>query len=368
MRQDGETKRKTATCTLSAVHILITGGAGFIGTRLAASLTRSDARVVIFDSLHPQVHQELPALADHVEFHPGDVRDSESWDRYFLRFDKPDVIVHLAAETGTGQSLTEASRHGSTNVVGTTQLTDALVRHHCVPGHVMVASSRAVYGEGEWSTEGGIRFHPPTRTAVRLAAGKWDPDSPDGSPCTPLPHSAAQTWPRPTNIYAATKLAQEHLLESWCTAYGSNLSIFRLQNVYGPGQAIGNAYTGVLTHFATQISAGEQVEVFEDGNILRDFVYIDDVVDAFLRLMFSPPATVRRVDIGGGRPLSLLEVANMMCGLGGAPDPVVSGRFRLGDVRAASADIAAAGQLGWAPATSVHAGLSSLVEWVDGRS
>lgn len=345
------------------MHVLITGGAGFIGSRLAASL---DHDVVLFDSLHPQVHRsgvfELPSG---VTLHPGDVRDPEAWDRCFLVHGKPDVIVHLAAETGTGQSLTEASRHGTTNVVGTTELTDALVRHGHVPQQILLTSSRAVYGEGTWVTEGGEMFRPGSRSGEQLAAGQWDPLSPDGGSVRPVPHNSGTTWPSPTNVYAATKLAQEHVLDAWCVAYGVPLSILRLQNVYGPGQAVGNAYTGVLTFFARQIASGDQVEVYEDGNIIRDFVFVDDVVGALGGAVMAPPIGTRRVDIGGGRPVSLLEVATTMCELGRAPAPTVNGQFRLGDVRAASADISAAhDELGWTPSTSLRSGLEALLDWV----
>jgi dTDP-L-rhamnose 4-epimerase len=310
-----------------AVQILITGGAGFIGSRLSAALADA-ADVVIFDSFHPQVHAGVDVdLSSDVAIFAADVRDPDAWDRYFRRYGKPDVVVHLAAETGTGQSLVEASRHGSTNVVGTTQMTDALVRHGCVPAQIILASSRAVYGEGAWWADDGQIFHPPPRTGEQLAAARWDPPSPIGGGVQPLAHRAATTWPRPTNVYAATKLAQEHLLGSWCSAFGVPLSVLRLQNVYGPGQAVGNSYTGVLTFFARQIASNEQVEVYEDGHILRDFVYVGDVVDALSRAMSTPPVDVRRIDIGGGRSVSLLEVATTMCSIAGAAPPIVTGNY-----------------------------------------
>ncbi len=305
-----------------------------------------------------------PDLDDGIELYAGDVRDPEAWDRCFLRHGPPDVVVHLAAETGTGQSLTEASRHGSTNVVGTTQLTDALVRHSCMPQHILVASSRAVYGEGAWSSATGGTFYPPPRSARQLAEGQWDPISPDGSPAVALPHDAGITWPRPTNVYAATKLAQEHVLESWTSAYNVPLSILRLQNVFGPGQAVGNAYTGVLTLFARQISNDEQVDVYEDGRILRDFVFVDDVVDAFVSSIGRTPIAIRRIDIGGRAAATLFDVATVLCELGAAPLPLISGTYRLGDVRAASADLGNATEIGWTPATDLRSGLASMLEWV----
>jgi dTDP-L-rhamnose 4-epimerase len=321
--------------------------------------------VVLFDSVHPQVHASEVVAPVGCVLYPGDVRDPQAWDRCFRLYGAPEIIVHLAAETGTGQSLTEASRHGSTNVVGTTELTDALVRNRIAPGQIVLTSSRAVYGEGAWQTAAGEVFLPGGRSGEQLASGQWDPVSPGGEPMRPLAHSAATTWPRPTNVYAATKLAQEHLLDAWCTAYGVPLSILRLQNVYGPGQAVGNSYTGVLTFFARQIASGEQVEVYEDGMIVRDFVFVDDVVEALSSAIGSPPTGTRVVDIGGGQPVTLLDVAATMCRLGVAPPPVINGKFRLGDVRAASADVTAANvDLGWVPTTPLSDGLGELLGWV----
>lgn len=347
------------------MHVLITGGAGFIGSRLGTLLAGAGQAVTLFDSLHPQVHRSALPKPDQMELFLGDVRDSEAWDRCFLQHGAPDVIVHLAAETGTGQSLNEATRHGSTNVVGTTELTDALARHAIVPGQVVVASSRAVYGEGEWIDEAGTRWYPNPRDGAMLAASQWNPAAPSGLAATPLAHEAAQTWARPSNVYAATKLAQEHILEAWCSSYGVPLSILRLQNVFGPGQAVGNAYTGVLTFFARQITTGEQVEVYEDGEILRDFVFVDDVVRALQMAIDQPPSGPRRLDIGGSGAVSLLHVAETMCRIGDVGAPVINGKFRLGDVRAASADISAAfADLGWVPKTSVESGLAELLSWV----
>lgn len=347
------------------MRVLITGGAGFIGSRLGIALADLGHQVVLFDSLHPQVHSAEVAPPAQTPLFPGDVRDAEAWDRCLLQHGHPEIVVHLAAETGTGQSLNEATRHGSTNVVGTTQLTDALVRHGIVPAQVILTSSRAVYGEGAWIDDGGTVWYPPPRSQSMLAASQWDPQAPSGLPATPVAHDAADTWARPTNVYAATKLAQEHVLDSWCSSYGVPLSVLRLQNVYGPGQAVGNAYTGVLTFFARQIASGEQVEVYEDGNILRDFVYVDDVVNALVMAIEKPPTDSRRVDIGGGGAVSLMNVAETMCRVGNAASPLINGMYRLGDVRAASAEVTeAVRDIGWTPQVSLEAGLAELLGWV----
>jgi dTDP-L-rhamnose 4-epimerase len=190
------------------VRVLITGGAGFIGSRLGRQLSTAGHEIVLFDSLHPQVHSQPFGTDAGIELYVADVRESAAWDRYLLQFGAPEVIVHLAAETGTGQSLNEATRHGSANVVGTTEMTDALVRHRVVPRQIILTSSRAVYGEGAWSDDSGSVWYPAPRSGAMLAASQWDPISPTGLPGTPLAHRAADTWARPTNVYAATKLAQ----------------------------------------------------------------------------------------------------------------------------------------------------------------
>lgn len=347
------------------MNVLITGGAGFIGSRLERKLAAEGASVVLFDSLHPQVHADSIDLNAGATLFAGDVRDADAWDRCLRLHGAPDVVVHLAAETGTGQSLNEATRHGSTNVCGTTEMTDALVRHGVMPAQIVLASSRAVYGEGSWVDDKGIIWYPGPRTGAQLERAQWDPLSPSGEIGHSIRHAAATVEARPSNVYAATKLAQEHILDAWCSAYGVPLSILRLQNVYGPGQAVGNSYTGVLTFFARQVAAGEQVEVFEDGDIVRDFVFVDDVVSALAAAAAAPPEVSRRVDIGSGAPTTLIEVASTMCAIGSAPTPQITGAYRLGDVRAAAADISAAQvQLDWTPTTDLATGLTALLDWV----
>ena len=354
--------------TSESRSILITGGAGFIGCELSSRLVDQGDRVTVMDVLHPQVHHRrgLPErLRAEVTLLPVDVTSASSWDAT-LRIVQPDCVVHLAAETGTGQSLTEASRHGSTNVVGTTRMTDALGATGIVPGHVLVASSRAVYGEGQWT--GGADAHSPGgRSHADLEAARWNPVDPNGSgPLSPLASVAERTPAMPTSIYGATKLAQEHILGAWCAAKGAALSVLRLQNVYGPGQSLGNPYTGIVTLFARQARSREEIDVYEDGEIVRDFVFIDDVVDAMMAALDHPPRTRRTVDIGSGRPTTVMELAEMLAKRLDAPAPRISGRFRDGDVRAAFADIAPAGlELGWTPSWTIEDGMEELLAWME---
>lgn len=352
-----------------SASVLISGGAGFIGSALSHRLVEAGYDVAVMDVLHPQVHGggrpiELPPS---VRLFTGDVTHAPDWDAV-LRLFRPSQIVHLAAETGTAQSLSEATRHGSVNVVGTTQLLDALSRSGIVPEQLVLASSRAVYGEGAWQS-GAHVFYPKPRSHAQLLAGVWDPQGPAGEQAVPLPSRADRTEPRPTNVYAATKLAQEHLLAAWTAAHDTNLSVLRLQNVYGPGQSLTNSYTGIVALFARLARAGQALEVYEDGRIVRDFVYIDAVVDALFAAIGRPATKPRCLDIGSGNATTIHELANKIAAMCDAPEPVVVAKFRDGDVRAASCDIEPArDELGWQPKATLDDGLSALLDWIGGQS
>lgn len=321
------------------------------------------------DVLHPQVHTgqrpiQLPASA---QLFTGDVTHAPDWDAV-LRLFRPTQIVHLAAETGTAQSLTESTRHASVNVVGTAQMLDALSRSALVPNQFVLASSRAVYGEGAWQSGGDV-FYPRPRSHAQLLAGSWDPEGPTGQPALPLPSCAGRTEPRPTNIYAATKLTQEQMLAAWTAAHDAKLSVLRLQNVYGPGQSLTNPYTGIVSLFAQLGRAQRTMEVYEDGKIVRDFVFIDDVVDALAAVVQSPSVEPRCLDIGSGCATTIHELARKIATICGAPEPAVVPKFRDGDVRAAGCDIGPAknAALGWLPKWGLEDGLRALLEWIDAQ-
>lgn len=352
------------------MRVLITGGAGFIGMALSRALLRREHQVALLDSLHPQVHPSAcwpPEAADGIPLFLGDVARRETWPRVLTTFE-PDVVVHLAAETGTGQSLHQASRHARVNVLGTTRLLDALAAEGAMPRRILLSSSRAVYGEGCWQDAQGRVTYPGGRSRDDLATGRWDFTGPGGEKLHPLPQAAAETVPRPSSVYGATKLAQEHVLLAWCSGHGVNCSILRMQNVIGWGQAVENSYTGVLTYFAAQALRGRPLPVFEDGAIIRDFVDVEDVASAMVAAVESPPDADHIVDIGSGRATTLLAVATLIAEKSGGPPPQVTGEYRLGDVRAAMADIRAAqDQLGWRPARDLATSLDSLMAWVGSR-
>ena len=348
-----------------STSVLITGGAGFIGSALARRLIKAGHKVAVMDVLHPQVHGESPTidLPPSVRLFTGDVTHAPDCDAV-LRFFRPSQIVHLAAETGTAQSLCEATRHGSVNVVGTTQLLDALSRSGHVPDQLVLASSRAVYGEGAWQWGSEI-FYPRPRSHAQLLAGIWDPQGPNGEPAVALPSCAGRTEPRPTNIYAATKLAQEHILAAWAAAHDTDLSTLRLQNVYGPGQSLTNSYTGIVALFARLARGQQALEVYEDGRIVRDFVYIDDVVEALFAAIDEPANGSRCLDIGSGIATTIHQLAQKVAAICDAPQPEVVAKFRDGDVRAARCDIdPAKDELGWRPTWALEDGLHALLDWI----
>ena len=350
------------------MRVVVSGGAGFIGTAVARALAPLAEEVVLLDSMHPDVHGinfRLPEVPG-TRFVHGDVTSPRAW-QALLSECKPTAIIHLAAETGTGLSLSEATRHGHVNVVGTTTMLDALFRSSVRPKHIILASSRAVYGEGQWIASGEA-FYPAMRTRKDLLEQRWDPRGTLSDETVPVASRAGITEPRPTNIYAATKLAQEHILTAWAAATGTALSVLRLQNVYGPGQSLINSYTGVLALFARRVVEQQPIELYEDGAAIRDFVYIEDVVQALVRSLARVPDGVRVIDIGSGVAKTLSEVAEMMTAREKAPPPFISGKFREGDVRAASCDISQAKhEIAYQPQYKLEAGLAELLTWVKGE-
>lgn len=348
---------------MSIGSVLVTGGAGFIGCALARKLAHRSDRWVVLDSLHPQVHTESrrPAeLPTEAELVVGDVTVPGVWDDVLARV-QPEIVIHLAAETGTAQSLDEASRHARVNVVGTTEMTDAFGRNGHLPAHILLSSSRAVYGEGDWRRSTGEVFQPGQRSHSQFEAGQWDFPA-----ATSLPSVAGRTIPAPTSVYGATKLAQENILRAWSAAREVPISILRLQNVYGPGQSLINSYTGIVSLFSQLARLQEPIPLYEDGQIIRDFVFIDDVAEAFVASIEAGPKRDRPiVDIGSGSATTIMELAQAIARYYGSPDPFVNGKYRDGDVRAASSQIdAAAAELAWAPQWSLDEGIAALQEWI----
>ena len=343
--------------------VLVTGGAGFIGSALSHKLAASAERWVVLDSLHPQVHGDVKRplnLHDAAELVVADVSDTSAWDALLAGF-VPEIVVHLAAETGTAPSLDEASRHSLANVVGTTEMTDAFGRAGILPRHVLLSSSRAVYGEGLWRAADGRKFSPGQRSHAQFEKAQWD-----FAGATPLPSSVGSTAPAPTSVYGATKLAQEHILSAWASARGVPLTMLRLQNVYGPGQSLINSYTGIVSLSSQLAREKKSIPLYEDGKITRDFVYIDDVAEAFVAAIAAPPAELQSFDVGSGVGSTIEHLAKAIAAYHSAPEPHLTGAYRDGDVRHASCSIIAIlDALDWAPQWSLEAGTAALQEWIE---
>jgi dTDP-L-rhamnose 4-epimerase len=345
----------------------ITGGAGFIGSRLAQAISGDVDKVVVFDNLHPQVHganAAPPSLPANALFVRGDVCDAPALHQTMIEH-TPDLIFHLAAETGTGQSYDEPARYCDVNVMGTTHLIEALRKLPKATRRVVLAGSRAVYGEGAYQSPEGTIIAGPARTVEDLSRGVFEPLAASGEPLKPVP-TPEMLPPEPASVYASTKLMQEYLL-SQCAAEGDfELVLLRFQNVYGPGQSLKNPYTGVLSIFCSQIMDGTRLNIFEDGAIVRDFVYMDDVVQSLVASARVTTPPNGPINIGSGYAASILECAQTLLELLGASrdNLIVTGAFRAGDIRHAVADISKAKQtLGWAPRTSLRDGLKALATW-----
>jgi dTDP-L-rhamnose 4-epimerase len=349
-------------------RVMITGGAGFIGTHLSNALLARGHDVVVLDSLHPQVHGNgaerallVPAA---VQLVVDDIRNRSAVSALVR---DSEIIVHLAAHTGVGQSMYQVSEYTDVNVNGTAVLLESI---RTAPGparKLLVASSRAIYGEGSYECPRCGQVVPSPRPAERLARGDWEPLCPkcDG-PVTAVA-TAETSSPSPTSVYAITKLAQEQTALTVAMVSGFEAVALRLFNVYGPGQSRHNPYTGVIVAFVARALNGGAPEVYEDGLESRDFVHVGDVVSAFVTAI-EHDVPSGAYNIGSGRSIRLLDVAELISAALGAPAPVVSGRYRLGDIRHATAELTRSGvMLSFDPKITLEDGLRRLLAEVAGQ-
>ncbi len=348
-------------------RILITGGAGFIGRRIAHALVEHGHEVRVLDALIEQVHGggQPQGLPDDVEVVVGDVRDESALQRSLEGVDK---VVHLAAEVGVGQSMYAVERYVSVNDLGTAALFQRLIDRNVA--RVVVASSMSIYGEGLYRTAEGAAVEDAQRLPRGAADSKagltWDPLDRDRRPLVPVP---TPEWKRPTlaSVYALTKYVQERLTLTLAPAYGIEGVALRLFNVYGPGQALSNPYTGVLAIFASRLLNNQPPMVFEDGRQRRDFVHVDDVARAFVLALEEPAAAGRVFNVGSGQDRSILQVGEMLAAAMDKPDlvPDTLGKARVGDIRHCFADASLARDvLGFEAEKDFSAGLAELAEWV----
>lgn len=347
------------------MRILITGGLGFIGTRLAISLLSQGHGVVLLDVLSSQIHGEVPRLSvpDRAEVVRLDVRHLA---------DRPDVlegvdtVYHLAAETGTAQSMYQIRHYVDVNEMGTAALLEAIGKCQRRPRHVVLASSRSIYGEGAYSVDGkpGPLIQPSPRSRGQLAAARWDHLDENGTPLRPVPTPESMS-PAPGSVYAATKAAQEMLLASAADAMDLKTTILRFQNVYGEGQSLRNPYTGIISIFFNRARQGLDIPIFEDGRESRDFVHVDDVVRVLAALLNAGLPSGSVVNVGSGVATSVMDLSNTLLAVSGIQVAVkVTGQYRVGDIRHCYADLSRLeAMLGLMPQIGLETGLRRFCEW-----
>jgi dTDP-L-rhamnose 4-epimerase len=349
-------------------QILITGGAGFIGSHLADALLARGHRVRALDNLAPQVHgaeRARPTYLDpEVELMAGDVRDADAVRRALAGVD---VVFHLAAAVGVGQSMYEIAHYTGVNNFGTAVLLEALSARPVQ--RLIVASSMSVYGEGLYRRPDGGLVAAAERPLARLRVGEWEPRGPSGEPLVPVPTPETKT-PSLASVYALSKYDQERMCLVVGEAYGIPTTALRFFNVYGARQALSNPYTGVLAIFAARLLNGNRPTVYEDGFQRRDFVSVLDVALACRLAMERPASAGMVLNVGSGRRYSIREIAERVAEAVGREDlrPATTGKYRVGDIRHCFADITLArAVLGYEPAVALDAGLAELAEWLQSQ-
>ena len=349
-------------------RILITGGAGFIGSHLARRLLREGHEVRALDSLDPQVHpdRERPAyLDDEVELIEGDVRDPETVAEALAGVD---AVAHLAARVGVGQSMYETAAYCSVNTVGTGVLLEALMEHPV--RRMIVASSMSIYGEGLYRDADGEVAEAAERDRHRLQRDEWEPVARDGRPLIPAPTPESKK-PSLSSIYALNKYDQERMCLLFGSSYGVATTALRFFNVYGPDQALSNPYSGVLAIFGGRLLNGRAPMVFEDGEQRRDFVSVHDIARACALALASDAAAGSAINVGSGHSIAVREVAERLARVTGRLDiePEVTGEYRVGDIRHCFADIGLAREvLGYEPQVDLDDGMAELAEWLEGQT
>lgn len=353
--------------------ILVTGGAGFIGSNLSLKLLSKRYEVTVLDNLSQQIHGENPdktsplynSIKNKVHFIEGSVTNREDW---LKAIDSVDCIVHLAAETGTGQSMYEIEKYVGVNIGGTALMLDILTNTKHTVKKVVVAESRAIYGEGRYYSKELNQFvYPTERGEAAMRAGDFEVKYKGCTSPLELVGTTEDSMIHPTSVYGITKQVQGQLVHLVCPSIGIASVSYRYQNVYGPGQSLSNPYTGILSIFSTRIRNGNGINIFEDGKETRDFVYIDDVVDATILGIEKEEANGHVFNVGTGVATDVLTVAKTLIEKYGIDVPVtVSGNFRLGDIRHNYADITAARTiLGFEPKWSFSDGIGEFVKWVN---
>lgn len=355
--------------------VLISGGAGFIGSNLVNSLhAKGYKEIVVLDNLSRQIHGEDPetdsplynSILGKVSFIKGCVTNAEDW-RQALK--GVNTIVHLAAETGTGQSMYEIKKYVDINIGGTALLLDILANEPNEVEKIVVASSRSIYGEGRYHSATQGYVYPKHRSAGFMDDSDFEVKY-NGADDLELVATDEDSKIHPSSVYGITKQNQEQLIMTVCPTIGINPVALRYQNVYGPGQSLSNPYTGILSIFSTRIKNGNSINIFEDGRESRDFVYIADVVEATILAMEKNEANNEVFNVGTGEAVDVLTVANLLVKYLGVEVPIqISGNYRLGDIRHNYADLTKInGMLGFNSKYKFEDGIQEFVAWVKNQS
>jgi dTDP-L-rhamnose 4-epimerase len=350
-------------------HILITGGAGFIGSHLADHLLARGYTVRALDNLSPQVHgpdaTRPEYLNPEVELMVGDVRDPAAVRR---ALDGVDAVFHFAAAVGVGQSMYRIRDYTDINNIGTSVLLEALAERPVE--RLVVASSMSLYGEGMYQSPDGALCHSAQRTMEQLKAGEWEPHNAEGEPLTPIPTPETKE-PAISSVYALSKYDQERLCLMVGQAYNIPTVALRFFNVYGTRQALSNPYTGVLAIFASRLLNDNPPLIYEDGNQQRDFVSVYDIARGCRLALEVPEASGKVINIGSGQRYTVREIGQRLAALLGKSDiqPEINGACRIGDIRHCFADITQARQvLGYEPSMTLDAGLTELAAWLKSQT
>ena len=352
-------------------RILITGGAGFIGSNLALKLIEKGYEITVLDNLSEQIHGSDPkassplfnAIKDKVYFIHGSVTKIGDWKRAIK---DQDAIVHYAAETGTGQSMYEVQKYTEVNIQGTAIMLDLLVNTTNKVKKVIVASSRSIYGEGKYQSKELGFVYPEHRNGGDMDKKYFEVKYP-GTTALELVATDEESKIHPSSVYGITKQNQEQMVMTVCPTVGIAPVAFRYQNVYGPGQSLSNPYTGILSIFSTQIKNGNGINIFEDGKESRDFVYIDDVVDATILGLEKEEANGEVFNVGTGVATDVVTVANTLIkNYGIDTEMTITGNYRLGDIRHNYADLSKINsKLGFNPKVNFEEGIKRFTNWVN---
>ena len=350
-------------------NILISGGAGFIGSNLTKRLVSKGYNITILDNLSKQIHgkDQISELYNSVKeistFILGNVCNQEDWKKSLKG---QDAVIHLAAETGTGQSMYEVSRYNDVNILGTSHLLDFLANNKNSVKKMIIASSRSIYGEGKYKCENHGVVYPNDRIASNMLKGKFDLFCDVCGGELDLMPTDENSKIHPSSIYGITKQHQEQMILLMGKSLGIPAVALRYQNVYGPGQSLSNPYTGILSIFSTRMLNGNDIDIYEDGEESRDFVFIDDVVEATILALEKEEANHQIFNVGSGVATTVSQVANSLKEFYNSNVNItISGKFRLGDIRHNYADLSKIKEsLGFSPQFDFASGISEFVKWV----